>query len=77
MPSEIYKLVNMGLVGEPEKIVLQQPHSGRILEITDIQKVMEDGLRDWDDALDYDRMLSKPSHEFFIHTINGEIILEL
>ena len=77
MASEIYKLVNTGLVGEVEHIALQKVPNGIILELSDIDKVLDDGIRLWDDALDYDRMRSKPSHEFFIHTINGEIILEL
>jgi hypothetical protein len=77
MASIVYRLVNTGLAGEPEHIALQSLDNRLMLEISDIDKVMENGLREWDSALDYDRMLKTPNHRFNIHTINGEIILEL
>ena len=77
MASEIYKLVNTGLAGEEEHIALQKVPNGIILELSDIDKVLDSDIRLWDSALDYDRMLKTPNHRFNIHTINGEIILEL
>ena len=77
MASTVYRLVNTGLAGEPEHIALQSLDNRLIIEISDIHKVMENGIRKWDSALDYDRMLKTPNHQFNVHTINGEIILEL
>jgi hypothetical protein len=77
MASTIYRLVNTGLAGEPEHIALQTLDNRLILEISDIDKVIDNDIREWDSALDYDRMLKTPNHQFTVHTINGEIILEL
>jgi hypothetical protein len=79
MIKKLYRLVNRGLAGEPEDIVLQIVDGVHIIEITDIHKVLEldSGIRQWDDDLDEQRMFQKDGHQFYIHELNGEIILEL
>lgn len=77
MASILYRLVNTGLAGEPEHIALQSLDNSSIIEISNIDKVMEDGIREWDSDLDFNRMIQTPQKHFNVHTINGELILEI
>ena len=79
MVKTLYRLVNRGLVGEPEDLVLQIVGGFHIIPIDDIDKVLEIdvGIREWDDSLDMNRMIAKDDHQFYIHHTNGETILEL
>ena len=79
MVKELYRLVNRGLAGEPEDLVLQLVGGVHIITIDEIDKVLEMdvGIRNWDDSLDLNRMIARDDHQFYIHRLNGELIIEI
>lgn len=73
---EEVKLVNAGLMGEPEKIVFQNPTTLKIYEIKDIDRIFVNGeFRDFQNE-DISYVLNKENHSARIDETNsGNIVL--
>ena len=78
MAKTLYRLVNTGLAGEEEHIALQEVDGFPIIQFYDIDKIILPGvgIREYQSE-DEPLLFQKTGHQFYIHFIDNEIIIEL